>query len=247
MSPDALRYRTSSINEFEIVNSLRQTPNREIKVTQLSTGRIFRLCLNSCGQLCYMDGNNKRLMPNDTTDFEIYEEAVQPDQGQNSEIAGATKRQLDTPLTVDTAERMNEGPVSLPPTSMDILHFIRGFNAFVEHAATVREKAPQAPNPAKIEVVEELKTNFRVVVPPDYQLEDLAIQYVIAITTSITDLKTKVLPKTSYEVDKFTTTGLVKDIPGLMPIIQDALEKAGYGYSFVPTGGAYLRLTAWLE
>lgn len=223
-------YRSTSVNECEVTLILSKNPERQILVQRVDTGAVYRLCLNSQGQLCYLEGNNKKLFPVNSRNFVMHAD-------------GQLSTPENCPPQVTVAD---EAPVP-QATAMDLHQFIRGFNAFVEHTARVREDAPVVRKAKDPEFVETLQANFRVVVPADYQLETLAVKYIVAITNSITDLKNDVLPKTNYRVGKLETVGFIKDVPGLLQIILDGLDQAGFGYSYVQTGGAYLRFTVWLE
>ncbi len=243
MSIDSLKQAFKPLNDFKLAEILEKDPTRVIEVINRKNGKTYRLCLNSHRQLCYRDGNNVRLLPTNSADFELVEDeqALLPD------FDPTVRLSVDSPLTSVEHSDSCRAPVSLPPTSMDILNIVTSFNRMVDGLAARRE--PDAPPPPKKvpEVLEKLQTNYRVLVPSDYEINDLAAKYVVAITQSIIDLKLKVLPKANVQVGKLLTTGLVKNLPGLLPLIEEALQASGYEFEEAPPNGSYLRLTVWLE
>lgn len=232
----------STINKLELVNTLLRDPTRAIEIINRKSGQRFTLCLNFTNELCYRDGNNIRLLKN-TNDFELVEDEAA---AVEIEKSGTMLSVSTAPDDADKCEHTVNGPASIPPTSMDIVQWIRRFNTMVDGLATRRERAA-APPEQKKESSEPLMTSFRVSVPLEYELNDLAAKYVVAITGSILEMKKDVLPKMKFPVGKLQTTGLVKDIPGLMPMIEEALKAAGYSYDVTVTAGKYLRMNVWMK
>jgi hypothetical protein len=232
------------INELQLIDILLRDPTRKIEILHRKTGKTYRLCLNSFRQLCYRDGNNVKLLEK-SEDFELVEED-DPILPPTDTSAGVRLSRIDPLDDRNYSERPSSQPVSIPPTSMDILSWINNFNRMVDGLASRKEPTPPEPE-KEPEVLIELRTNFRVPVPAEYDLNDLATKYVVAITQSIVDLKVKILPKANYQVKRLITSGLVKMVPGLMPLVERALKEAGYEIELLPPNGAYARLTASLD
>jgi len=241
-----------TINEWDLLKYIKAHPQQKIYVKKTSgsdynsrTSGIsggsqkYELTTNFKGELCYQDGPAKRTFPVSGKGFEICEES------QQLMDAAYEKEPSDDQSTVqvnkaDTGVKITAGSGM---TSLDPDTFRRGFNNFVE--AVVSEHKPERPKVQEAkECLPKLTTRFRLVVPPDFQLEDLVVQYVLVISQSLTMLQ-KSEQAGQYQVDVFETEGRVKNIPGLFEQLEKELKKAGIDSRRTQPNGAYARWTAW--
>jgi hypothetical protein len=224
-----------AVNGMTLKPLLKSNPELDLRVRHLKSGTIYRLALNSEGQLSYIDGTRKWTISYAEEDnFALTEESLK-----QIEL-------LSSPARKDGPADHQEDSV-IKESRLDTYTLIRGLNNFIDSIATAHQVDFELPEGIYGDLCTPIATvNFQLTVPSFIEAKSLARQYFLLIRRRLQELEDK-LDKQVICATRLLTKGLVKNTPGLRDELEKRLRSARIHYAVMESNGDYFRLEAWKE